>query len=817
MRTCHVDRLYTNTRKCIILLACIVLFASEKTYPQNGSWKTYTNTDYAPSIVDGKTSFWTSSLGGIVQFDKNTGSPIVQVPRLHGQMILDFQGSLWVANANDTKLSKYDGHGWSHFEVRNKNGTPLYVRSMSVDSKNRLWVSGTDSGSAPNIGVFDGSSWKWFDKSDGLPLGSIENILCDHEGNTWAVESEFSTGRYYYSVVVRIDFTGGVKVWKQEDGLPPNKNSGGMRAIVLDSSGSIWVGRTEGVSRFDGTKWKLFPRGFTVNGMMAGAVNLAVDGAGNIWMSGYVGIDKYDGVKWSHYDQTSGLVYPVGLPVVSTSGKLWVITGNGISQFLSNSWKNYSVVNGLPDSNCWRAVPDATGEILVSTSNGVARFDKGKWIAYRVNNTPHLNQVRQLCTDLKERLWVTYSSEPDGNTALGVGSFDGTTWIHYTTSDGLPNDTANGLARDSKGNVWFAFQRSIAYYDGSHWRNFSVPIDTLTKWRVYKAIACDSFGNVWVSCSSIFPDPNSSNGSSISIPEVYKFNGETWARHVGSADFAIPVFGLSSIAVDSHGALWGCGFQLRDDATTLFYGGLYRYDGQKWNTITLEDSIGDHHGIDGRSIVCDPNGSVWILCGDLSDNAGRYLGSLVRFNGVSWTNYGTSEKGFYYMTIDRTGKLLTSGGGGILRFDGSNWTVAYQASDTGLVFGVLTSVSNSPDGSIWFGTDYGISVLFDPTSSVPTRAEPKSGLSLSVFPNPISASATMTVGRISFSCPGHVYARLTIYNVLGQQMSELYDGETPRSEEQELAFDTRKLPVGAYYAHLQADGHSVTAPILVVR
>jgi ligand-binding sensor domain-containing protein len=45
--------------------------------------------------------------------------------------------------------------------------------------------------------------------------------------------------------------------------------------------------------------------------------------------------------------------------------------------------------------------------------------------------------------------------------------------------------------------------------------------------------------------------------------------------------------------------------------------------------------------------------------------------------------------------------------GGVLSFDGERWESI--SIDNGLVSNSVTSIAVGPDGTIWFGTEYGIS------------------------------------------------------------------------------------------------------------
>ena len=66
------------------------------------------------------------------------------------------------------------------------------------------------------------------------------------------------------------------------------------------------------------------------------------------------------------------------------------------------------------------------------------------------------------------------------------------------------------------------------------------------------------------------------------------------------------------------------------------------------------------------------------------------------------------------------------------------------------------------------------------------------------FPNPFNPSTT-----IQFSVPERVNVKLTVYNMLGQKIARLVEGEVSRGVH-EVTFDASYLTSGAYIYRLQA-------------
>jgi photosystem II stability/assembly factor-like uncharacterized protein len=83
-------------------------------------------------------------------------------------------------------------------------------------------------------------------------------------------------------------------------------------------------------------------------------------------------------------------------------------------------------------------------------------------------------------------------------------------------------------------------------------------------------------------------------------------------------------------------------------------------------------------------------------------------------------------------------------------------------------------------------------------------------LSLSSYPNPFNAQTT-----ISYSLPEPGRATLTIYNLLGQKVATLYDGEQTAGEHS-LVWDAKSQPSGVYFAKIESErGKSTTQMVLL--
>jgi hypothetical protein len=79
------------------------------------------------------------------------------------------------------------------------------------------------------------------------------------------------------------------------------------------------------------------------------------------------------------------------------------------------------------------------------------------------------------------------------------------------------------------------------------------------------------------------------------------------------------------------------------------------------------------------------------------------------------------------------------------------------------------------------------------------------------YPNPFNPTTT-----IEFSLPKAAYVRLDIYNILGQQVTRLIDGDLPAGEHR-VEFDGNNMATGVYFYRLVTHDYHATKKMLLVK
>jgi len=145
-------------------------------------------------------------------------------------------------------------------------------------------------------------------------------------------------------------------------------------------------------------------------------------------------------------------------------------------------------------------------------------------------------------------------------------------------------------------------------------------------------------------------------------------------------------------------------------------GGLVQLDMNSENIIVYNKANSDLPVNSVESIAIDGSGNKWIGTG----------GGLAKFDGTNWTVYDTSNSGLpenfiRSIAIDGSGnKWIGTRRCGLAKFDDINWTV-YDESNSGLPYNYVYSIAIDESGNKWIGTGgywgtYGGLAKFNDTS-----------------------------------------------------------------------------------------------------
>jgi ligand-binding sensor domain-containing protein/signal transduction histidine kinase len=212
-----------------------------------------------------------------------------------------------------------------------------------------------------------------------------------------------------------------------------NPSAHGVKALLVDRSGSVWIGAKDGLSRIDGARRRTFGAedGFERSDVRA----LAEDRDGAVWIgSGDGTVHRYKDGRFAAFRPDNGKgSYPIWSLLPDADGSLWIGTfRGGLLRLLDGTFTRYTTDDGLPSNVICQVLDDGAGELWMASYNGVFRVAKSALQRHRTGTTVSL--------------------------------------VTYGRSDGLPTLECSGNYQPSgwrsrDGRLWFATPKGVVAVD----------------------------------------------------------------------------------------------------------------------------------------------------------------------------------------------------------------------------------------------------------------------------------------------------------------------------------------------------------------
>lgn len=352
-------------------------------------------------------------------------------------------------------------------------------------------------------------------------------------------------------------------------------------------------------------------------------------------------------------------------------------------------------------------------------------------------------------------------------TANGVGKYNDTAWTIFRTADGLVDNYVYSIAVDKNNQIWAGTDYGVSKFNGTTWTTYTTTDGLIS--NSINGIFGASDGSVWFA---------SQNG-------VSKFNGTTFTNYTTTDGLSSNA--VSSISADHAGNIWFC--------TQM--GGVSKFNGTTFTNITKTntDSLLDDNTF---AIAFDQNNNRYIgtWYGITKLNSSDVWGCNYRIGDGLYNNFVRDIK------ADTEGNIWVgmfadyNFDGGISKFNGTSW-VSYSVTD-GLVNTQVTAIALDKQNKPWISTGGGVSKLNANTGIETLSANP----AVDVYPNPAKNVITINANLQEY--------KMTIVDAQGRLM-----------DEQTLLPDNNQISLngytsGIYYIHLSNDKNSITKKIVVL-
>lgn len=483
------------------------------------------------------------------------------------------------------------------------------------------------------------------------------------------------------------------RVWDARDGLPEQT----ALAFAQTNDGSLWIGSTGGLLRFDGARFTAY------NGQNAPLL----------------------------------LERTVNSLLASRDGSLWIGTaGGGLVRYREGAFQTYPASDGLTNSFIRAIYEDRRGTVWVGADQGLFKVSGPSMIRVDGSNGIPSIFVRAIAEDQHGHIWVggttllefdgaSFAQEHTPNPRL-TGDLitsmlitrDGTFWVG--TLYGLFNVTSSGvwsrisgvsaqvavIQAGTNGLLWVGtIGQGLYLYRQRHLVHVS---STKLPSRTVQAILEDREKNIWLGTRTGILSLSRTPVDIVSLPGGADFEYETICR---DRDGSILVATSTQLFRIRDGIAKPFRFAgmpnlrvrtlLRDRQGNLWIGtdgsGLLRVAGHQIQRFTYKNGLINDFV---RVILQSRDGSIWVG----TDGGITHIGPGTR------QSFGVPT-GLVYFSItalfeDRDGDLWVGTSRGLSHI--SNGRIVQDAATQSMQNEQLWSIDQDSGGEIWFGTSSGL-------------------------------------------------------------------------------------------------------------
>ncbi|MCB9336083.1 MAG: histidine kinase [Flavobacteriales bacterium] len=316
---------------------------------------------------------------------------------------------------------------------------------------------------------------------------------------------------------------------------------------------------------------------------------------------------------------------------------------------------NYSVEEGLVQSQVNTLCQDSKGYIWMGTLGGVSKFDGVDFLNYSTKNGLINNQVNSIFLDSKNNLWL--------GSLGGFSLKKGNEFQNYFFKTELSNYFILHITEDKDGNLWLATDGGgVVKFDGKEFTYFDISKNEVSNY--VRHIFCDNQNNKWLSTRQ---------GVFMITPK-------------GEIKDTLPNINATQVFVEQNGDFW----------CSSFGDGIIHATKDTTYKLTSNDGLINNHI---RAFIRKSDRSIWLVSkAGISKLDRKGIKNFTEKDGLQNSNIKT------IIEDDEGNLFFGSDGGGIIKFTDENF-VSYTQQE-GLCSDIIMSVVQEKDSSLWF-TTYG--------------------------------------------------------------------------------------------------------------
>lgn len=320
---------------------------------------------------DAKGALWMSLSAGRLERYVDGHSERIAIPgQVSPALMIDREGLVWVGSTDG--LFRVDEGAAQGLTSADGLGSD-YVRVVIQSGDGVVWV-----GHSEGLDRLEGERVRSVRLVPGRGRDASVLALAVHGGDIWA--GTYNKGVY------RLDGNGRVR---QQINLPGALQPL-VRALWVDDDGTLWIGSSNGVYRYQNGALRHYGEQEGLPGQTVLAIYR--DPAGVLWIgtrSGMAAISPEGTVQaWSsEEDFPASYVFDF---LGDANGDLWIATDHGLLRKRGLDFTVFDHRNGLPRDKLFRIIDDGDGRLWLSSNQGVFRLERSDLVAVAAAARSHL-------------------------------------------------------------------------------------------------------------------------------------------------------------------------------------------------------------------------------------------------------------------------------------------------------------------------------------------------------------------------------------------------------------------------------------------
>ncbi len=375
-----------------------------------------------------------------------------------------------------------------------------------------------------------------------------------------------------------------------------------------------------------------------------------------VFFAGYLPAQQYN---FRNYSVTDGLAQSqVYAMCEDVRGYLWLGTrGGGISRFDGNEFTNFTI-DSIASNYVWTIATDAKGDVWIGTDEGACVFNGLSFTRVKLPGLPH--KVRSIVCGKDGRTWI-------GTEDTGLFILENEKIILHREGNVLPSKRINCIYEDKDGSIWVGTPLGVVCFKPDGSTILLAKKDGLSFTDVWD-VARDGNNRLWFATYGGGLFRQDSKGKFIRFNQDHGLTNNT----------------VHCMQTDQFGRLWiGTG------------SGVTRLDGDKVTNFTEREGLCSDAVM---SLVTDSWGNIWF--GTSGGGACCLDGErFIHFNEKS----GDMGAWVYAVHCDKKGHMwFASSRGGVTEYDGMYYTNYYEGA--GFTSAKVKCMGEDTSGRMWFGT-----------------------------------------------------------------------------------------------------------------